>query len=135
RITGTGHSVVGPVERANAVLTRTNGGAASEVLSAQKAGRRVALVGGGDDIRRLAQACEDMRAGRRTSHPELVAFRSWAEVQDYAEHDSSGSDLKAFVRLVDRHGPDVVIEAMDRLDTEKRAQLTVSTAHKAKGRE
>ncbi|MBB3665974.1 hypothetical protein FB384_004933 [Prauserella sediminis] len=135
RISGTGTSVVGPVVRPNAVLCRTNGGAAQEVLRAQKAGTRVALVGGGAAIKNLAEACEDLRAGRATSHPELVAFRDWGEVQDYATHESSGSDLRAFVTLIDNHGSDVVIEAMERLSPESRAQVTVSTAHKAKGRE
>jgi hypothetical protein len=37
--------------------------------------------------------------------------------------------------LIDDFGPEVIIDAIDRLDSEQTAELTVSTAHKAKGRE
>lgn len=39
------------------------------------------------------------------------------------------------VGLIDRHGPELVISTMDRLVPEAGADLVVSTAHKAKGRE
>jgi hypothetical protein len=39
------------------------------------------------------------------------------------------------VQLIDRHGPELVIATMDRLVPEQSADLVVSTAHKAKGRE
>lgn len=135
RITGTGESVVGPLTHPDAVLCRTNGGAAVEVLAAQRQRLRVALVGGGADIKRLAEACEDLRAGRTSSHPELIAFQTWGEVQDFVRHESSGSDLKAFVHLIDQHGTDVVIAAVDRLSSEQHADRVVSTAHRGKGRE
>jgi superfamily I DNA/RNA helicase len=65
----------------------------------------------------------------------LFAFRTWQEVQDYADNDPAGSDLKVFVNLVDEHGPDLVIDTVDRLADEHDAAVVVSTAHKAKGRE
>ena len=39
------------------------------------------------------------------------------------------------MQLVDTYGPDQIIAAVDRLSPEEKAQVTVSTAHKAKGRE
>lgn len=135
RITGTGRSTIGPLSQPDAVLTRTNGGAADEVLRAQDAGIPVALVGGGSSIKMLAKACQELQAGRPSSHPELVAFRTWGEVQDYVTHDSTGADLRAFVKLIDRWSPEVVIQSMDRLVPEERARRTVSTAHKSKGLE
>ncbi|MFE4594386.1 ATP-binding domain-containing protein [Streptomyces laurentii] len=39
------------------------------------------------------------------------------------------------MQLVDTYGPDEIISAVDRLSPEDKAQVTVSTAHKAKGRE
>lgn len=128
-------SAIGPLANPDAVLCRTNGEAVSQLMVAAQAGRRAALVGGGNDIRRLAEAAETLKEGRGTEHPELFMFRTWAEVQDYAEHDSAGSDLRVFVRLIDSHGPDVVIATVDRLVSEDRADVVVSTAHKAKGRE
>ncbi|GAA3441040.1 UvrD-helicase domain-containing protein [Planomonospora venezuelensis] len=118
-----------------AVLCRTNAGAVGQVIAALGAGHRPALVGGGDDIRRLAKACQDLRAGRSTEHPELMAFASWQEVRDYAEHDSGGADLKVLVKLIDSHGPERIMRVVDQLVTEDAADIVVSTAHKAKGRE
>lgn len=128
-------SVVGTAERPDAILCRSNGGAMSRVLQALAAGRRVALVGGGEGIERMARAAQDLKAGRPTDHPELCAFTTWAEVQDYVDNDAAGSDLKVFVKLVDRHDPDEIISACRRLVDERRADVVVSTAHKAKGRE
>ncbi|AQY20157.1 hypothetical protein T261_00069 [Streptomyces lydicus] len=36
---------------------------------------------------------------------------------------------------MDKHGTDAILHAVDRLDDEDTADVTVSTAHKAKGRE
>jgi hypothetical protein len=128
-------SKVAPLARPDAVLCRTNAEAVSQLMAAADERQRAALVGGGGDIRRLAEAATILRAGLGTDHPELFAFRTWGEVQDYVAQDASGSDLKTFVQLIDSHGPEMVIEVMDRLVPEQAAQVVVSTAHKAKGRE
>jgi AAA domain/UvrD-like helicase C-terminal domain len=128
-------STVGPVPCPDAVLCRTNAEAVRQLLVAADAGRKAALVGGGTEIRRLAEAAISLRAGAGTDHPELFAFRTWGEVQEYVEQDASGSDLKVFVQLIDTYGAEVVIDIIDRLSPEKTAEVVVSTAHKAKGRE
>ncbi|XTZ18162.1 UvrD-helicase domain-containing protein [Micromonospora echinospora] len=128
-------SRVEPVDEPDAVLCRSNGGAVLRVMDAIGQGRRVALVGGGTDIRRMAEAAQKLQAGLPTDHPELFAFQTWAEVQEYVEHDASGSDLRVFVRLIDKHGTREVIRVCDALVDEHHADVIVSTAHKAKGRE
>jgi len=123
------------LEAPDAVLTRTNAGAVRAVMAAHEAGRKVALVGGGREVLRLAEAAHRMAEGLPSGHPELVAFSTWDQVVDYAESDPSGSDLATSVKLVCRFGPDAVIEAVGGAVTEARANLVVSTVHKAKGRE
>jgi len=120
---------------ADAILCRSNGGAINHVINAIAAGRRVALVGGGDDIRRYAEAAQQLLRHEPCSHPELVAFSSWHEVHDYVEQDSGGSDLKVIVDLIDKHGPEALIRLSGQLVAEDRADVVISTAHKAKGRE
>ncbi|MBM7052318.1 UvrD-helicase domain-containing protein [Streptomyces durocortorensis] len=119
----------------DAVLCRTNIGAISEILTLLNAGTATALVGGGHALRTLARAARDLIGGRHTHHPELLLFTTWAELRDYAEHDPAGADLQPFANLVDEHGPDAILHAVDRLVPEDQAEVTVSTAHKAKGRE
>ncbi|WP_351237436.1 UvrD-helicase domain-containing protein [Streptomyces sp. NPDC002133] len=126
---------LGPLEEPHAILCRTNVGAMTHVMQLLDSGHRVALVGGGDSLRSLALAARDLKSGRRTHHPELVLFSTWSDLQDYAEHDPAGGDLQPFVDLIDKHGTDAILTAVDRLDDEPQADVTISTAHKAKGRE
>jgi len=118
----------------DAVLTRTNGGAVAVVLQAQQAGRSVALVGGGGAIVSFAGAAEDLIAGHGTSYSELSAFRDFTELKEFSE-TPAGSDLKVMVGLVDKYGPRALISAARALVNEDRADVTVSTAHRSKGRE
>jgi hypothetical protein len=137
RLTGarSSRSRIGKAAAADAVLCRNNADVMAEVLAFLDAGIPVAITGGGDALRRIAEAAQQLKAGRRTNHPELFLFSSWGEVQEYAEHDAAGRDLRAIVQLVDAHGPETIIRAVERLSAEDEAQVTVSTAHKAKGRE
>ncbi|MFJ9591056.1 UvrD-helicase domain-containing protein [Streptomyces acidicola] len=137
RLTGTDTipAEVGDLACPDAVLCRTNIGAMTEVMRLLADGHRVALTRGGHTLAALALAARDLKDGRRTAHPELVLFASWGELQEYAEHDPAGRDLQPFVDLVDTHGPDAILAAINQLTDEKHADVTVSTAHTAKGRE
>ena len=128
-------SVIARLDAADAVLCRTNAEVISQAMRAIEAGHATAIVGGGKDVRALAEAAVQLKLGRGTSHPELYAFKTWAEVQDHAENDPSGSDLRVLVNLIDANGPERIIEVIDSLTDEGRAQVVISTAHKAKGRE
>ena len=128
-------SMIAHLDYADAVLCRTNAESMVQAMNAMNDGKRVAIVGGGREIKALAEAAITLKAGVGCSHPELIAFRTWGEVQDHAENDPSGSDLLALVRLIDSHGPDAIIDMVDRMCDEDRADVVVSTAHKAKGRE
>lgn len=118
-----------------AVLCRTNGGAMGVVLDSLAAYRNVALVGGGTALANLAQAAADLREGKSTNHPELYAFSDWESVVTYVNEDSSGKDLLPLVNLIEAHGTEKLIEATQSLVSEHNADVTVSTVHKAKGRQ
>lgn len=128
-------SAVGPVQRPRAVLCRTNAEAIRQAIIAMDAGRRTGLVGGGTAIKRMAKAALDLQQGRPTDHPELFMFTNWGEVQEYVKTDTAGGDLAVFVRMVDDMGAEDIIAAAGRLCDERYADVAVSTAHKAKGRE
>ncbi|AEN07983.1 MULTISPECIES: UvrD-helicase domain-containing protein [unclassified Streptomyces] len=137
RLTGTPAvpTELGLVTQPDAVLCRTNVGAMAQVMTHMAAGHRVALAGGGDSLHALALAARDLKEGRRTHHPELLLFPCWGDLQDYAAHDPAGRDLQPLVNLVDTHGADAILAALTHLAPEPHAHVTVSTAHKAKGRE
>lgn len=132
---GPATSRVVEIPHPEAVLCRSNADAMQEVLTFLERDVPVALTGGGEAILRIAEAAEELKAGRRTSHPELFLFTSWGEVQDYVDKDTAGQDLKSIVKLVDTYGTARLVHAVRCLSTETDARVTVSTAHKAKGRE
>lgn len=137
RLTGTPAitTTIGPADSPDAILCRTNVGAMLAVMQLLADNRRVALVGGGGALEELAIAAGQLKSGRRASHPELVLFSTWGELQEYAEFDPSGQDLLPLVDIVDEHGVEVILAAVRKLSEEHDAEIVVSTAHKAKGRE
>jgi superfamily I DNA/RNA helicase len=106
----------------------------ASALHAQEDNRTVAIVGGTNEVRMFAEAAQDLQRGNGTNHPELMGFKSWGDVQDYVQ-DEGGSDLKVFVKLIDEYGVQTVMDVANKAVDEKYANVIVSTAHKAKGRE
>lgn len=128
-------SSVGAIEKPDAILTRTNARAMTNLFAAIREGRRPHLIGGGEEVKRFARAADDLQADGRTEFPDLACFESWGEVQEYVANDPQGSELALMVRLVDEFGTSTILEALDRMPREENAGLVISTAHKAKGRE
>jgi hypothetical protein len=119
-----------------AILCRTNMGVIDAALGQLARGRRVAVVGGIGEAALLAQAAADLRNGRRTSHPDLAAFRSWEEFAAFVKTDPDGEDFRVLVSLVETYGTDQILALKRNLcDREADAEVTVSTCHKSKGRE
>jgi hypothetical protein len=137
RLTGTDAipTRIGPLEHPEAILCRTNVGTMIEIMNLLPTSRRVALAGGAEPLRALARAAHDLQHGRRTTHPELLLFERWGDLKEYAEHDPAGGDLAPLVEVVEQHGTQAILAAVDQLVPEQYADVTVSTAHKAKGRE
>lgn len=128
-------SEVTRLEEPDAVLCRTNATAVMRLFQALDAGQRPHLVGGGDDVLRFANAALQLQDQGWTSYPDLACFRTWGEVQDYVEFDEQGQELALLVSLVDKYGADRIAEALEQQVPEHRADLVLSTTHKAKGRE
>jgi AAA domain/UvrD-like helicase C-terminal domain len=122
------------LESPHAVLCRTNAGCVTVAMRYIGEGKKVAIVGGGDAIRKLAEAAVQLKSGRKVTHADLLAFKSWSEVQEYSNEDE-GADLLPFVKIIDELGADVVINAMNHLSDARYADVIVSTAHKSKGLE
>lgn len=149
------NSVIGECPDPDAILCRTNSGAMTEVFKALDAGKRVALQGDGTEMADLANAAIQLQAGHRPDHRDLRNFANWGEVQDYVDKEPAGADLKTFVGLVDREGAHEILAALNNLVKTRtapqkreahlrrglqakapvKADVIISTAHKAKGLE
>lgn len=126
-------------EAPRAILCRGNGTALGWVLAFLQRGIKVALAPGdknaGKEISRFAWAAKDLMNGEGTDHPDLVGFSTWAELCTFVEEEEDTDDLKRLVGIINRVGVSQVIDAIKGLSLEQDAQITVSTAHKAKGLE
>jgi hypothetical protein len=122
--------------RPDAILCRTNGGVVAAVIDCLGQGLQPGVVGGVGVLIDFADACEVLMSGRRTGHPELAPFASWDEVLEWvADEPDEAAQIVTMVRLVQRYGPQQLTNYLrDCVDPEA-AQVVVSTAHKAKGRE
>lgn len=130
--------VVTPLMDADAVLCRTNATVIAEALEAIENHRKHAIVGGTEDIKRFAKAVMELQNGTEenpayTEHPDLMSFKTWAQVKDFVQEE--GGDLKILVKLIDTYGVEKVLMVADTAVDEKYADVILSTAHKAKGRE
>lgn len=129
-------STVGPVESPSAILCRTNATVIASAMEFHNA-RSYAIVGGTAAIRKFAEAAEKLMNGQRASwHADLGAFKNWNAVVEYVNNDSGGADLRSSVNLVQDFGVETVYEVCDGATyDESKADVVLSTAHKAKGRE
>jgi hypothetical protein len=129
-------SVVQIVQSPDVILTRTNACAIRHCLRILEDGKSVALVGGVEALISFAKGAKSLMQRVGTTHPELSCFSDWGEVQEYVSNDEDGSDLKLMVDLIDKYGVDKIIYGLERVSKyEEQADIIVSTAHKAKGRE
>jgi len=128
-------SVVEPLAKPDAILTRTNATAVARLLSLREEGNFAHLVGGGEDVIRFCSAAMDLKQGRKTTHPELMGFDSWSDVIEYVNDEEDGADLKLLVDLTQRYGPLTIKQAIQQMPVEEDADLVLSTLHKSKGRQ
>lgn len=127
-------SVVEIVAEPDAILCRTNAECIAQAMSFQAQGKRVAIAGGTTQIKMFTESARDLMDGKTPSHADLIAFKTWADVVEYAASDE-GADLRVLVRLISTYGVDAILEVCATSVKEDRADIVISTAHKAKGRE
>ncbi len=123
-------------EGSDAVLCRMNATAVAEVMRAYEQHQSVSLTGGGDDALWFVRDVQKFKDGHRPTHRNLSAFSKWTDVIEYIQHaGQSAHEMKTWVSLINSFGEQSLEHALTTLKPEKSARVTVSTAHKAKGRE
>lgn len=118
----------------DAIIARTNAGVVDAVLDALMIGERPHVVGGTGELMRLLAGVDELRQGGMPIAPELSGYASWSEVQEAARDPTSG--LRTLVGLVEEYGEDRLMAALTKVEPDDdRADVTITTAHRAKGRE
>lgn len=123
----------GRVQFPDAILCRTNAGCIRAAVSQVEAGRRTGLAGKTrTDLLRFARGGLALRNGRQSDHPDLVNFRTWEDVREYAEGDVDGAHMRTFVRLVERYG-ERLASMLEAMTDGRDVDVQCSTVWKAKG--
>lgn len=118
-----------------AVLARTNAMVFQMALGYLEEGRIPYFVGGTQELERLVSDVFSLQKGEPGVHPDFIGFTNWAEVVEFAGTEE-GEELFTFVALVQKYGPKALWAAIKRsAPSEELGDVTVSTAHKAKGME
>jgi energy-coupling factor transporter ATP-binding protein EcfA2 len=129
-------SRVEKLQNPSAILCRTNAGVIKHLMEELQKGRKVAVLVRTQELMDFADACGQMQKGNRSGHPELAPFQTWFEVREYSDnYPEEAQELKSMVDLVDRFGVEPLIRALKKIVPEDEAEVLISTAHKAKGRE
>lgn len=129
-------STVQPDANPDAILCRTNGGVIRALMNALDQRKKAAIIGRSDGLIDFAKACDDLKRGVRTGHPELAPFLTWDDVKHWIESDpTEASQIKTMVDLVDTYGAPRLIACLKQTVDERSADVVISTAHRAKGRE
>lgn len=119
-----------------AILARTN---ARLFESLAAIDRPFHLVGGLDELRTQLRSAEALRSGRheKVVDQSIARFAHWRALQEAAEQGDA--EMRRMRDIVDKHGDRLktLLEKLGQLHCadEASAQIIVSTAHKAKGRE
>jgi len=120
----------------DAILCRTNGGVIRALMNSLENNKKVAILGRSDSLIEIAKACDDLKRGMRTAHPELAPFLSWDDLKHWIESDPlEAAQIKTMVDLVETYGAQRLIISLKKTVDEKLSDVVISTAHRAKGRE
>ena len=94
----------------------------------------VALNINHDEILSFLKGAVKLMNGKKTASPEsLSLFENWGEVVDYSK-SGAGDDMGYIVSLIEKLGVETIQTALE-LSYNKKASITISTIHKAKGLE
>lgn len=121
--------------RADAILARTNARVIAETLKAMDDGRKPFIVGGTDELEMLVADVFRLQKAQPPHHTMFFGFTSWNEVTSFAGTDE-GEEMRPFVSLVEQNGPGRLWAAIKGCCSDQtQSDVSISTAHKAKGSE
>ncbi len=123
------------VENPDVIICRTNAGVISNVFKYLENDTKVYVQGGVNQMIMMLRGARDLQNGKRTYAPDLALFNTWEEVIECSETES-GMELRSFVKMIKEHGIEKLMEALQlTAPYADSADLTLTTAHKAKGLE
>lgn len=122
-----------------AMLFRTNSGVFGELMerSLGKKQQHVHVAGGTQDLSSMLTAVEGLQAGRQTTHPDFIGFEDWGQYVEAAESYNAPAEMRLLVKVVENYPMPLLKTALKEAEhiKEDNCDISLSTAHKGKGRE
>jgi len=133
----------------NVVLARSNMGLIERAMVLVESGAKIFIRGatnsttgnvgsGAGELMSGLLSAFDLKQGKLSKHPTFQYFQTWDELVE-ASGETGGEALRPYVRMVEKHGrqvPRVVSIIRDNcLETERGANVILSTVHRFKGEE
>ena len=119
---------------ANAYISRTNAGLLTSLVSLLGDNKKVSIVGGGRDLKKLLLDVAYLKRNQPARTPEFYGFKDWNEVLAFAS-EQEGFHLKSFINAVQTYGEEELIKMIEETQAEDQSDCILTTAHKSKGRE
>ncbi|WP_328491297.1 UvrD-helicase domain-containing protein [Streptomyces zaomyceticus] len=87
------------------LIARTNAGVVLGAVEGLQAGRKVAVAGGLNDLRKFLEAAQALQAGKRTTHQDLAQFNGmdWEAIREEVDGNKDHQQLNSLFKLMDRH--------------------------------
>lgn len=132
------NSRLGYAKQPRAILSRTNMGVLGHLLAlaTYDATARPTVVGGTAELAHLLRGCEQLMQTGQSSHPDLMGFVGFDDLVAYSETEA-GHEYRTLVKVMTQYPVQALTLILDRAGsiTEEQATVTLSTAHRAKGRQ
>lgn len=120
-----------------AILCRTNGQILDTLISLEESdqNKRAFVQGGVDDLVKCLDGIERLQDKQTSAYAMFLGFKDWDEFVLYSKA-SGDNEAEKIVKLCDKYGTTNLKAALLNVrPTESGADVLLSTAHKAKGRE
>lgn len=124
------------IDNPKMILCRGNRGAMKELMEALRLKKRVHMAGDISTMIAEVESCVSLMNGRRPRLADFQMFKNWNELLEYSESEA-GAELQTLVKLLKLWPADELLEALNAVNKvdQEEADVTISTAHKAKGLE
>ena len=117
------------------IICRTNKFVISETINNLKEEQNVHIHGGTQALTYLINSIHWLKVKGSTNHPDLFLFKNYQELLDYANSDMGG-DLKPILKMMETYTRERLINILESTcEDPTEADITITTAHKAKGLE
>lgn len=117
------------------IICRTNKGVISETIDRLNHNKTVHILGGTQPIVYLINSIQQLKIQGYSNHPDLFLFNNYTELLEYAK-SSMGGDIMPVLKLIDTYSREKLINILNSTkENASDAEVTITTAHKAKGLE